>query len=531
MTTKMSQNEQGAVYKPAELFQPIGSPRTRPRWRIAFDEPRYAIGVAGILLLGIVLRIAASLPASIHHPDEIIQYLEQAHRLVFGYGVIPWEYRYGMRQWLLPLLLTGPMRLGDMVAPQSDLYLLLPRLTVAMLSAAIMAAALQLGNRISRLHGLTAMFVAAIWFELIYFAAHTLTEPLATAAFLSAAAILLRPEGASPKALFVGGALLGLTAILRFHYLPAIAVLTLFTSGRDIKDRWLPLVAGGLVALAGAGLIDLAMGAIPFSWLVANFRLNIIDNRAAEFGVSGPLAYFGEIKLHWQLAAIPLLFLARSVKQYQPLFWAAVVNLGVHMLIGHKEYRFIFLSVAIFVIFAALGSVDLLHRLKKWFPRASQSWLLTPAALLMTWAAVSAALAVTKPMNTRWTGDQGVLTAMKAVGLDRRYCGVALYRGTAWIAGYSYLHRPIPIYLPGVVKDDSTPATQLAKGRLAYNAILAFPREAPELPRDYRLRGCYGRDSVVAHAGKMCLFERAGGCVPQAGEDIAIQKVLLRRNR
>src|SRR3546814_5455284 len=89
--------------------------------------------------------------------------------------------------------------------------------------------------------------------------------------------------------------LLGLTAILRFHYLPAIAVLALFTSGKDVKERWLPLAAGGLTALAGAGLIDLMMGATPFAWMVENFRMNITENRAADFGVSGPLAYFGQM--------------------------------------------------------------------------------------------------------------------------------------------------------------------------------------------------------------------------------------------
>src|SRR3546814_15777794 len=113
------------------------------------------------MVLGIVLRSAAKGPMSMHHPDEVIQYLEQAHRLVFGYGVIPWEYRYGMRQRLLPLLLAGPMKLGDLIAPASDLYLMLPRMAVAMLSISIMAAALKLGNGISRLHGLVAMFRSA----------------------------------------------------------------------------------------------------------------------------------------------------------------------------------------------------------------------------------------------------------------------------------------------------------------------------------------------------------------------------------
>src|SRR3546814_7634981 len=100
------------------------------------------------------------------------------------------------------------MKLGDLIAPASDLYLMLPRMAVAMLSISIMAAALKLGNGISRLHGLVAMFVAAIWFEFVHFAAHTLTEPLATAVFLCAAVLLLRPFAASTRAIFWGGLLL-----------------------------------------------------------------------------------------------------------------------------------------------------------------------------------------------------------------------------------------------------------------------------------------------------------------------------------
>src|SRR3546814_14871069 len=90
----MTQGEQGAVNEPGEYFR-LGN-RSQPRQRrfAFFEEPRYAVAVAGIMVLGIVLRIAATWPMSMHHPDEVIQYLEQAHRLVFGYGVIPWEYRY-----------------------------------------------------------------------------------------------------------------------------------------------------------------------------------------------------------------------------------------------------------------------------------------------------------------------------------------------------------------------------------------------------------------------------------------------------
>ena len=61
----------------------------------------------------------------------------------------------------------------------------------------------------------------------------------------------------------------------------------------------------------------------------------------------------------WWPATIPLLLaVVPAAKRYPALFWAAVVNLGVHMLIGHKEYRFVWLSVELLLLLAALGSAE-----------------------------------------------------------------------------------------------------------------------------------------------------------------------------
>ena len=40
-------------------------------------------------------------------PAEIMQYLEPAHRLVFGNGAAFWEYIYGARSWLVAGLVAG----------------------------------------------------------------------------------------------------------------------------------------------------------------------------------------------------------------------------------------------------------------------------------------------------------------------------------------------------------------------------------------------------------------------------------------
>src|SRR5690348_17288440 len=61
-----------------------------------------------LIAAALVLRIALALwSVRITHPDEIFQYLEPAHRLVYGYGFVTWEYRFGLRNWLLPGALAG----------------------------------------------------------------------------------------------------------------------------------------------------------------------------------------------------------------------------------------------------------------------------------------------------------------------------------------------------------------------------------------------------------------------------------------
>ena len=61
-----------------------------------------------LLVLAFVVRAAIALCGDfVLHPDEIMQYLEPAHRLVFGNGVTYWEFFYGARAWLVPGVVAG----------------------------------------------------------------------------------------------------------------------------------------------------------------------------------------------------------------------------------------------------------------------------------------------------------------------------------------------------------------------------------------------------------------------------------------
>ena len=70
------------------------------------------------LVLGLAFAARAVVALSgdfVVHPDEIMQYLEPAHRLVFGNGVTHWEYFYGARSWLVPGTVAGVLMLFDAV--------------------------------------------------------------------------------------------------------------------------------------------------------------------------------------------------------------------------------------------------------------------------------------------------------------------------------------------------------------------------------------------------------------------------------
>ncbi|HEX9588366.1 MAG TPA: 4-amino-4-deoxy-L-arabinose transferase [Bradyrhizobium sp.] len=324
--------------------------------------------LAGLLLLAAAIRLPLAFWPNVLHPDEIFQCLEPAWRMLGHDGIVSWEWRYGMRGWLLPSLMAGPVGLGDWVAPGGTGAFVVPRLVAALASLSIVASAWSLGARVSRTHAIVAAFVAAIWFELVSFAPHRLSEPLATAVILPAA-LLLTHASLSQRHLAVGGALLALAFVFRFQYAPAIAVLALGACWRHWRNL-IPLVAGASIGLVFGGVADAAHGAVPFAWLIANVQQNLLHDRAAEFGVTPAITYLYSFWMMWSVALVLLLFAIWQGWRHAPLLLAtAVANIAVHSLIGHKEYRFIFLSVALFIIIAALGSADWIQWL-----RANRAW-------------------------------------------------------------------------------------------------------------------------------------------------------------
>lgn len=466
--------------------------------------------LAAILLLALALRLVAAWHPSIAHPDEVFQYLEQSHRLVFGNGFVPWEYRDGMRGWAVPVLLAAPMWLGGLVA-DTQLYLLLPRLLVAASTLGIVWAAWSLGRRESALHGLLAALVAAVWYEQVFYAAHTLTETMATAAALSAFALLLRS-----KHLPLAGALLAFAAVARFHYGPVLAFVVLWRTGRDL-GAWRLLLLGAAPVLAFSAAADWSMGMTPFSWIEANVRRNVVDGAADTFGVSGPTFYLQALGEWWVWAFIPITFLAILGGRRQPvLLAAAILTILLHTAIGHKEARFILLASTVLVILAAFGTANVVQLFE---PAQRRRAAIAAAGL---WIAASLVIAFTGERRFRWSEQSGTMAAAWAAGQDPKLCGLATIDQQYWqFGGYAALHRNVPVYPLSPADGFDKPRTVADVQAVApsFNAILVTPARRHVIPPQYTLVTCKIPRAPNATLGErwprgMCLYRRPGACDP-----------------
>jgi GPI mannosyltransferase 3 len=355
----------------------------------------------GLLALALMVRLAALIVfPSLHHPDENFQLLEQAHRIAFGYGVVPWEFRDGIRSPVLPYMLAALFWLGERVAGGPEGYLLVARAALAAISLLGVAAVYRMGQRSSQTHALMAGLVAATWFELVYFAGRPLTEAVATTFLVVALSLAcVPPERLEFRRLAAIGFCLGLALMLRFHLAPGLLVVAVWLGRRDLRGRWRPMALGGLAPLLVFGVADWLYWGAPFSSYVVALRIDLIDGKASIYGVESP-AYFLEQLADIWAGALPAMAALILLRARASALWivVALVIIASHMAIPHKEYRFVFPSFACLALVAAMGSADLIERIRR-LPGSDRAGRVLVAMGAALWVGTSVALAFAPGFN------------------------------------------------------------------------------------------------------------------------------------
>ena len=403
---------------------------------------RLTIVILCAIAIALRLYVAFASP-SIAHPDEIYQNQEQAHRLVFGYGIVPWEFREGVRSWVLPGLLAVIFKTSDLIAHSEVSYRIGATVFLSLLSLAPVVCGFLWAWRLAghRAAVITGGF-AAVWFELVYFGPKSLTEVFAAHILIIGLYLAFPGESVGSRMRLAGaGFALGLAFALRIQLLPAFAVIAIYAWRIRKQQSWKALAWGLAAAFASTGLLDWITWGSPWQSMWKYFYINGLTFRSAAFGIEPWYFYGKQILLLWFVAVLPMLYFIGLGAQRIPLLaFIALIILAAHSLVQHKEYRFSYPAITILIILAGIGLSHFLSVLKL------NSWPITVACLLGV-ACSSALLASRRDYRESATVSQGEIRAFREIAHDPQGCGIIMWYQRGWTTpGYTGLHRDIPIY-------------------------------------------------------------------------------------
>ena len=485
------------------------------------------IALASILLLALTARLwVVATQTYIAYPDETFQYLEPAHRLAFGSGVVTWEYLDGIRSWLLPGVIAGVMRAVAAFDSTPQAYLLVLRLLCVGASLAVPYAGYRLGSRCAGLGGgVAAGLLCALSPQALYFAPVAMTEPLA--AYATLLAIVLGADAAGrPRRLVLAGILFGLACALRYQYAPVIAAVAVWQHVRDRRAFISVAIGGAAVVVAVLGGLDWATWGAPFQSVWLNYLRNGPQGISQAIGEQSWPFYLAYFVAGWG-AATPVLLICLCIGAWRSSVLAGlvVVTLALHSVVPHKELRFIFIAMAVVPMLIGIGLVSIVNLLpRRWAaPRVQVGLALALAAVI----GIGTETRTRGPSD--WHRDRSLLWATAAARDIPEACGLVIRSaGVYRTGGYSYWHRDVPIYfetwdlaheIPGsslrlridnIMNRKSIPqypAAELPAHANKSNVMIGMPADI--LP-GYAVRTCFGEDRPDDRT--YCVFTRPGGC-------------------
>jgi hypothetical protein len=276
-----------------------------------------------------------------------------------------------------------------------------------------------------------------------------------------------------------------LAVALRPQILPAAAILLLWPT---LHHRW-RLAAGGALALAAASLLDwMTLGAPSAS--IWRYVLVNLGGASASFGTQ-PWYYYGLAEAAiWGIALpIPVALCLLGARRWKLPFAMALALLATHMLIGHKEHRFLYPALALAAVLAGIGLADAATRLAKRLHTPPAASALACAA---AWAALSTVIWFAPGLTQLRHRAQDTLEAANYAATLPNICGIGMGPGpTAWVpyGGYTHLHQHVPLFWP-------TTQAKFETEQPGFNLLLSDTPKPPFTP----LR-CFGPTCVARRPG------------------------------
>jgi hypothetical protein len=482
-------------------------------------EATLALGWTALAFaLGAALRVRqAWVDDGLYWPDEVYQSLEPAHRWVFGYGLVAWEFIDGARNWALPALCAAVMKLCAMVgleAPRS--YLVAVRLAFVAMGLGTAWGTGRLARAVGA--GPLAAAMAAGLFALspvaLYFAPRAMSETASALPTVWGLALLLDAERSTRARRVLEASLLGVATLLRLQSGLFCVGALVWLVVEDVRARrrtggakGLPRAAEVLLVLCVwaflYGLLDRLTWGGWFHSALQYLKFNLVEGKSAQWGTSA-FDYYARVLWTSQgvlsplLAAMLLLAAGRGAPRVRALLAFGAAFVLFHSFVPHKELRFV--VPALPLLFAAAGAgLDALR---------GREPVMRGACAVAGLALVIAGLRyvdlrfgqlgqyeTARPQASAFDDSGSVNRLLFAAHPRADLCALKI-EGVhlAWTGGISHLHRPVRMY------------SHAGPGRASqlFNYVITPVAAARGL-------------NVVAREGTMVLARLGDGCRPDPG--------------
>jgi hypothetical protein len=468
-------------------------------------KTRHWLGLAFVIRL-----IATQTRLQWHHPDEWFQTVEFADFLAFGVASQTNEFVLHMRNLTFPAMLAGPLKLanwlfsGDVAARMTAIKGLVAALDCVSLFAIARLMDRERWSRGWRNAG-WALFVLCPF--LVDESVRPSQEHLSAIAFWCALGFLAMEDSDNRcrkrlAATGLAGVALALTGAFRYpSVLLSLGAITAVTARTWIaahscrepggKRGLFPLSIGLFLGLLLGGVLggvsDWLVYGRPYESFWMYFQYNVLTGLSSSlFGSQPATVYFDYFKGPFGTSFIPIgiaciflvpLGLARGLKRLEPWAWGMAAYLIGHLLISHKEPRFMAPLLGLTLWAALQGARALAER---WPRLARQTYRFRPLrTAVFFWFTINALFLLRSLWGDTWRTLPNYLNVtahakdLSAPPFNERFCAAVTVQKPA-----GFILPPFPLgYFPAPAHEDSSP-------HLASKPLVWVDRAAACAPQD-----------------------------------------------
>lgn len=417
-----------------------------------------------LLALAAAARIAVALVGDfILHPDELYQYLEPAHGIVFGNAITVWEFVFGARPFHIAGFVAGILFVLDFLGlGDPDHYIPTVKVVFCLVSLILPVSMYFLARS---LWGERTAFIAFLfgcfWYEFVGFAHKPLSD-MVSAYLIMGGMALMASRNPGTLHIAAGTLLFAMAFGVRYQTVMLTGFFCLFLLAHYTPRQVATLFVSGGAAFLAVGYLDhLAWGGFYHS-ILTNLAVNIELHREGDPGGQASDIHFflwfawASAGAAWVTVGVALLTGPR--RYVLPLVLLLAFFLS-HSLLVHKEYRFAFPWIALWILVASDLVARALGALKE-RPRARALAGSSAAALFagISVAGIANSLPAQEDLYLGYSNEHTLVSFLtrdphlqiyRRLGKDRDLKALLENaRPLSSSGGYYYLHKKVPLYGP-----------------------------------------------------------------------------------